>query len=182
MLTTTWTTTRTTIPPLDILTHEAVDGSVAGYDGTAIAALPDGRVVIAVAKLGDIVLLYQDTNGVSEEAVVGAAARPRLRADASGGLHLAFENQLRRNIGYATNASGSWIVRDVNAPGGRGREPELELDGSGNAHLLWNDQVGSTLVYSTLRGETWEPFNLPGPSRAERRSLAMDPSGYPHVA
>ncbi len=131
---------------------------------------------------------------VSESA--GSSWEPSLAVDATGNVHVAWQDYTSRNIFYRRwNAtSDAWTTAEVVFAGwGDSNYPSLAVDGAGNVHVAWHDEADyahwgtsydifyrrwnvSTGVWSTTEwlsnqtGVSYDP------------SLVVDATGDVHVA
>jgi subtilisin family serine protease len=83
---------------------------------------------------------------------------------------------------YATDATGSWVVRRV-LPDVNGGPPAVAVEGNGTAHIVAGIQDGSAsgLYYVTNDGGTWTSLRLTTNVSDSSADVAVDAAGGVHV-
>ena len=122
---------------------------------TSIALGPGGVVVIAFQGADDTVnVATRNGDGTfAVESIPGTVHNTGARAlavDAGGAYHVVFHQTLggASDLGYATNASGSWVVTTPITTGDTGRDPAIVIDGAGVRHVFFQDVSNTQLIHA----------------------------------
>jgi len=81
-----------------------------------------------------------------------------LTMDADGYLHLIFSEWQTKNLFYATDKSGDWVIEELTFAGEESLTPTLALDGDGYAHIAFCDAteyLNGELIYATNSSGAW---------------------------
>ena len=108
--------------------------------------------------------------------------------DATNALHVAYyvSDADKRDLHYATNASGAWIHENVEAGNvsDLGSFASLRLAGSGEPRVAYADASAKLVRYAARVGGSWTFESVTGTnsSTSYSISLALDEADVPHVA
>jgi uncharacterized repeat protein (TIGR01451 family) len=120
----------------------------------------------------------------------GGAANPQLAVDASGTVHVVWEDSTPGylDIFYAKRSSdGTWSgLRNISANSGWSANPQLAVDRSGAVHVVWQDSTpGNTDIFYAKRSSdgAWSGSqNISSTSGgAANPQLAVDAGGTVHA-
>ncbi|MFZ2956404.1 MAG: hypothetical protein WA705_05905 [Candidatus Ozemobacteraceae bacterium] len=106
-----------------------------------------------------------------------------LAIDARNVRHMAYFDNKRQCVRYATDVSGSWTVEDVNHEGDGGSYVDLAVDQNNIVHLCYVNNQNDLIWVSGLPGE-WEA-TIVCPNLGTYGgycSLAVDSVGNPHLS
>ena len=162
---------------------ELIDGGLPGLDGTAVARLSSGALVVAAAKEGWLYLYTMQNQTVSLKELAVQARSPSLVADAQDALHVAYLlDGVEKRIVYGTNANGDWKFTNVDAAESAAVRPALSVNAARQAHLTYVDGDGRQ-IYATNAGGVWKYEALDDSGTFGPFSgIAFDAAGGLHIA
>ena len=117
--------------------------------------LVDGTLMYVTNRSGSWVTgLVDDTRkGMDSRAVCGRYNS--IAVDDSGYVHISYYDDstdfLDKDLKYATNRSGSWVVTIVDSEGIVGMYTSLALDSSGNVYISYYDMTNGDLKLATYK-------------------------------
>ncbi len=111
-------------------------------------------------------------------ADVGAYASLALSAT---GVHVAYLNG-SAGLGYATNTSGSWVVRTLDDRPSVGLFASLAVDTTGALFATHYDAVEGDLVLSRWREYSTHKLDLTAATSVDDTAVAVDSLGFLHIA
>lgn len=179
----------------------ATDASGAWQTSSVAAAL--GYPAIAVDAAGQPQIAYVDSVGSAggyplhhlaygaggwTDTVVAVSPDPKslvaLAVDPEGHASLAYKSEASLN--YASDASGSWRLTQVEGFDSAGPEYDdfgaydvsVALDGAGQPHLGYEDTSGN-LKYAALDGATWSSCYVD--IEGTQNQVRMDLAGHAHI-
>jgi uncharacterized delta-60 repeat protein len=126
----------------------------------AIAAAPDGKLIIAGYRLDDSRAGLMKVDVAASSTTPGAFANARanqLARDAQGGLHLAYYDVVTTKLTYAyRDPSGKWgapVVVDGNPLSGS--QLSIDIDSKNRPGIAYLDAKNSDLKLATFNGTAW---------------------------
>ena len=126
----------------------------------------------------------------------GAGLSVSLALDASDALHISYNDESTREVKYATNGSGEWVISPIaqnDSPNHySGGSTAIAVGGAGEAHVVYSRRTALypyyRLEYTTNISGDWvatvvDSFGLVGPPWyvLSDVSMALDRSGVVHV-
>ncbi len=114
--------------------------------------------------------------------------------DTNGRPHVAFTQQINAltnqvlptgqwRVGYATNASGTWVVDTASSGASFGGSAAIALDAANQPILVYPDEPTTHLVRARRVGGTWTKDTIfSGASNIRDPSVTLDAGGVLHVA
>ena len=110
--------------------------------------------------------------------------------DSSGKAHISYydatttkEYEPKRDLKYATNASGAWVTTTVDGSERVGEYTSIALDSSGKAHISYFDDTNDDLKYATNASGAWVTTTVDSSGEVgEYTSIALDSSGKVHIS
>jgi hypothetical protein len=111
---------------------------------------------------------------------VGNTSTLDLALDANNNPHVVFRDRTpgTNNLVYYYKVGGTWLHRDVTAPGTNPDAPTLQIDQSGYPHLVV--YMGGNNHYFFWDGAAWTDRVIP--NSGQGASLALDSNGKPLIA
>ena len=107
--------------------------------------------------------------------------------DASNSTHISYYDFSKKNLKYATNASGNWACSAIDTIGDVGIDTSIVTDTSGNVHISYYDATNRDLKYisnasGAFAGNDEVVDNGAGADVGRHSSLALDASGTFHIS
>lgn len=101
--------------------------------------------------------------------------------DASGHVHISYEDHYNFDLKYATNASGSWVATTVVSYGWVGFNSSIAVDASGHVHISYCDEVNYEIRYATNASGAWLTTTVATNAYFDS-SIAVDATGHAHIS
>jgi hypothetical protein len=144
---------------------------------------------LAVDPANGVHLLYEDEAGQQYARLAGGAwltstvavggRKGVVALDAASGVHALFGRS--GILEYARLAGGAWLTRTVSSQSTFGHD--LAVTAAGNPSALYWVNSYSDLVYAYWDGSNWQTQTVASPiDTGNDNALALDGSGYPHLA
>lgn len=169
---------------------ETVDGVEHAGSMSSLALDAAGRPHIAYYARSGLYYAYHDGTAWQVGRVDGLPDEetgwyPSLALDASGHPHVTyFESVTGHSAGdlrYAYHDGTSWHLETVDSAGDVGRWSSLALDAAGLPHVSYYDATAQSLKYARYDGTAWMSETVSAAVDVGT-SLALDTSGWPHIA
>lgn len=104
--------------------------------------------------------------------------------DSKGKVHTVYYGVMTKRLYHATNASGSWVAKAVEAPasGDLGSYPALAIDAADTLHVLYQSYSAGQMRYAkrATGASSWTAATL-GPGQGHS-SIAVDSKGRLHIS
>jgi hypothetical protein len=92
-------------------------------------------------------------------------------------------NYATSDLKYATNASGSWVIKTIDRKGTVGLYTSLYTDSNNKVHISYFDYTNSNLKYATNASGSWVTKSIDRTnSVGEYTSIAISPSNKVHIS
>ncbi len=101
--------------------------------------------------------------------------------DSSDHVHISCYDSTNRQLMYATNASGSWVLTTVTTTGG-GMYSCIAINGSGLPAIVSVNSTLNWVVFSETDGTNWTSATIHTGTTLRYTTLAFDSGGNAHVA
>jgi hypothetical protein len=150
--------------------------------------IDDADVIHMVSQANAVYYVSRDAAGwgSAERVALVASGHPAIAVDESGFVHIGLFDAGAYGAAYATNASGDWVVDQVEDCGNAGYcdEATIAIAVAGTVHLAYLDRGGGTgqLHYGAQEGAGWTVETVdPTNQDARSPSIALDAAGIPSV-
>lgn len=106
-----------------------------------------------------------------------------IAVDKTNAAHIAYHQPELKDLFYATNNSGSWVVTKLVENGDTGFYPSICIDSSNKAHISYHDRTQGTLKYISNATGPWisETVDSSGTSGIHS-SIVLDSSQEAHIS
>lgn len=168
---------------------------------TSIAIGPSGTLHVAYPASGGLKYATCAANCAVQASwqtvqVDAVGSGPSLAVDASGGVHVSYQDdggEGSRSLKYATCSANcvsaaNWQTLAVDADGFAGSFADLAVDGGGRVHVSYNDDANEDLKYATCAAActiatSWQVATVDALGAVgEYTSLAVDARGRIHIS
>lgn len=107
-----------------------------------------------------------------------------IAVDASGRVHIAYlTNYTSFDLGYATNASGTWVTATIDSEGDVGTSTSIAADSAGKVHISYRDTTNYDLKYATNASGAWVTATIDSEGDVgSLTSIAADSGGKVHIS
>ena len=101
--------------------------------------------------------------------------------DSNDKIHISFRHTSLKDLMYATDKSGSWVISTIDSIGDMGKSNSIVIDSSDKVHISYYDNSDEDLKYATDKSGSWTYSTLE--SRALiYTSLSIDDNDAAHIA
>jgi hypothetical protein len=158
--------------------------------GSSLSFGPSGEAVIAYLYSGPLEnyddLMYATNidgswvTGTIDPGNVGSVISCAI--DATGAIHVAYNDDATGKIKYATQSGSSWDYSIIDSSSGLASTLSLKLDSSGLVHVSYYDIDNKDLIYAVEGSGTWDIKKLYDSGNDESGcSLSLDGYGKAHI-
>ncbi len=116
------------------------------------------------------------------EAGVQSGFSTSIALDQAGNPHIAYSDFLANALKYVSWTGGNWTVEVVDEGGLFTGDVSLALDAEDRPHLGYFDGEIGSQMYAVQNGSLWDLREVEPSLSDGHSSLALDPSGTPHLA
>jgi hypothetical protein len=118
---------------------------------------------------------------------MGSVSGTSIQTDGAGNPHISYLNMTGEwSLRYANRSGSSWAKQTVDAIGNdtvtMNTRTSLALDTTGNPRIAYYNGTHHDLQYASLDGGGWTKMIADHGIRGAYPALALDSSGYPHIA
>lgn len=121
---------------------------------------------------------YLSTSGITDYMPLSLAI------DANGKAHVSYGDAFNGNRAqYATNATGGWVVEQIEAANAAQQMTSIAVAADGTPHVVYhvNECCGSGQIrYANRAGGTWQVTGL-SDSNVYSKAIALDAAGFVHL-
>jgi hypothetical protein len=110
-----------------------------------------------------------------------------IAADSSDNVHISYMDKQKGQLKYATNASGNWVITEVDSVNGIiGEYSSIALDSKEKVRISYSDYTDGCIKYATNASGNWVITNLENYTSASNpfsyTSIAIDSSDKVHIS
>jgi len=105
---------------------------------------------------------------------------PSIAIDSADNIHISYQDYDNRDLKYATNASGVWLIDTLDSLGDVGRNNSIAIDSTDSIHISYGDYDNEDLKYATDVSGTWVVEIIDG-NGGRISSIAIDSADKIHI-
>ncbi len=127
----------------------------------------------------------QTDSGLSVSAITGVGEYSSIGVDGSGYIHISYYDAVNRDLKYATNKSGDWVISLVDSTGRVGKYSSIAIDSNNRPHISYFDESNDNLKYAIYDGDSWDKDTVPSEVdtiEGGYTSIAVDSGNRPHIS
>jgi hypothetical protein len=172
--------------------NETVDSHATDPIGTQTSLAIDPDDHLHISYLGAGILRYA-TNATTSWSIFAldtttSASDTSIALDSDNNIHISYTDQTAgiwdNNLGYATNASGSWVRSIVDATAGVGLHSSIAIDSQDKVHISYYDDATDDLKYATnaTSSSPWSIYTIDTTGFVgTHTSIAVDSNDKIHI-
>lgn len=136
------------------------------------------KLNFAVKQSGSWELYVVDERGVGYMIAYDLS----LSLDSSSKAHIAYSDNSAFHLLYATNASGAWVISELDSELGAGSFESVAADSNDKLHIAYIHSTNSSLLYLTNKDGVWQKSVIDEEAQNSGCSLDIDGSNALHIA
>jgi hypothetical protein len=108
-----------------------------------------------------------------------------LAIDASGNAYIVYYDSTNKNLLFATNRSGDWVLETIDSEDDIGEYAGIDIDDSNQLHVVYYDSTNTNLKYATKAASSgssaWTTATLDDGQAGKYASIVVDYANTIHV-